>query len=82
MKLFKMTVANAPDSTAYAGTRAGAQAAAKAMPKPLWIDVLIQEVDVKTDKAGMVAALNGEAIETPTGASWTLASRGGLVAGK
>lgn len=78
MKLFKLTVAGLTDTT-YAGTRRDIAAAAKALPKEQRIDALVQEVDVKTDKAGAVAALNGAAIETLTGNTWTLSTRGALV---
>jgi hypothetical protein len=61
----------------FFGTLADAQLEAKKLEPVFRPNCVIQLVDVPSDKAGLLAALNGE---KPTVAlrTWSLTSRGGL----
>jgi hypothetical protein len=65
--------------TQYAGTLGDAKKVAATVPKPLRDQVIAEELDVQTDKAGVVAMLNdapefsGEPLRT-----WAVTARGSL----
>jgi hypothetical protein len=70
-----------PEQTHFEGTKPDAQRWVKDnVGKPLWADTTIREVDVQTDKTGVLAALNGEAVITLTERLWGITPRGGLKA--
>lgn len=62
----------------YEGTKGDAHEWVKNnVGKAYWPEATITEVDMQTDKAGIVAALTGEPIETVL-RTWGITPRGGL----
>jgi hypothetical protein len=62
----------------YAGTLGDAKKEAAEIPKHLRGDVIAEEYDVQTDKAGVVAMLNGEPIMGEALRTWGVTPRGSL----
>lgn len=63
----------------YGGTLAEAQEVVVAQPKADWPNLTVRVGDVLSDRAGMIAALNGEAQFVRGDDSWGVGQRGGLV---
>lgn len=62
----------------YAGTLGDAKKIAADVPKHLRNDVIAEEFDVQTDKAGIVAMLNGGPIVGEALRTWGVTPRGSL----
>lgn len=65
-------------STRYAGTLGDAKKLAAAIAKPLRELVIAEEVEVPTDKAGIINMLNGEPTMGDPLRTWTVTARGSL----
>lgn len=65
------------DDWQYADTKSSAHSYAKAMPKHQWDTVRIVELELQSDKEGVIAALNRQPIYEEVQA-WGLTKRGGL----
>ena len=61
----------------YFGTLSELKAGCRAADKKLRVDLVAEELDVQTDKAGVVSLLNGNVIAT-TARAWNLTARGAL----
>lgn len=61
----------------YYATQSELKAGCRAADKKLRIDLVAEELDVQTDKAGIVGMLNGNVICT-TARAWNLTVRGAL----
>jgi hypothetical protein len=66
-------------ATRYTGTLGDAKKVAHEVPKALRDVVFVDEVPVHSDKAGMLAALNGKPIVGEPIASYSISARGALV---
>ena len=63
----------------WAGTYGEAKAIAREVPKHLREEVVVEEFDVQTDKAGIIAALNGEPVyDKKALRTWGITARGAL----
>lgn len=62
----------------YVGTFGEAKDAAHEVPAALRGDIIVDEVEVQADKAGMLAALNGEPIIGEALRTWGITPRGAL----
>lgn len=62
------------------GTRDEAHTAAKGYPKVNWPNVRVEQIDVATDKTGILSLLMGYDVsdQEPVTANWGLTPRGGL----
>lgn len=69
---------NDADDWQYAETKSVAHNIAKDFPKDEWELVRITELDVRADKAGVLAILNGAPIINGEYSAWGLTKRGGL----
>lgn len=74
MKLYRI---NLPEHIAYAGTKSEAHTIAKDIGKPLWGDVTIEEIELRTDKDGVIGALNGMPVYSVM-TTWGLTKLGAL----
>lgn len=61
----------------YFGTLSELKAGCRVTNKQLRVDLVAEELDVQTDKAGVVGMLNGNVICT-TARAWNLTARGAL----
>lgn len=77
MKAFQVEIPN--EAHTYAGTMSTVRAVCKAVDKKLRPDVMVREIDVKSDKDSFIQALNGHPVIELTGRVWGLSSRGALV---
>jgi len=79
MRFYEVTYARAGSEPAFYGTQADAHDAARGHPDRA--RVYIDEVEVPTDKAGLLVLLNAPVIARlfPTLRTWRLSPRGGLV---
>ena len=78
MKVFRQTIDQPDNRPQYLGTLSEAKRLAKTVDKALRKHTTVEEIDVQTDKAGVVAMLNGEAIVKATLREWGLTARGAL----
>lgn len=75
MHFYKISVDSSSAAPVYAGTQQDAMMAGRLkVPRA---DVIIDEIEIATDKAGVLALLKGEHIETVV-KSFRLTVRGGL----
>jgi hypothetical protein len=65
--------------TRFAGTLADAKVEARAVPQALRSQVLAEEVEVQTDKAGIIAMLNSKPLVIEVQRTWGITARGALV---
>lgn len=80
MKVFRLVDTELPDDTlSYAGTMAGAKALAKDLPAVLRKRHTVEELEVQTDKAGVVAMLNNAPIVKVV-RTFAVSARGGVQA--
>ena len=83
MKVYRIEieVLEAEDAKAprYEGVKNDARDYVRAqIPKQLWPQVTVTECDVQSDKAGIIAALNGSPIIKCDNAQWGISNRGAL----
>ena len=62
----------------YCGSLAEAQKIVVGRASHIWSGIIVYEGEVPNDKAGMLAALNGNARFTRGNDSWSVGQRGGL----
>jgi hypothetical protein len=62
----------------FVATLGDARETAKAVPAHLRADVIVDQVDVQSDKAGLIAALNGEPVVGVPLRTWGITARGAL----
>ena len=76
MKAYQIVIS---DQLHYTGTKPEAQKWVKDnVHKADWPEVVVHEVDVQTDKEGVIAALNSKAVITTTERAWGITPRGAL----
>lgn len=78
MKVFRQTIDQPDTKPQYSGTLSEAKRRAKTVDKALRKHTTVEELDIQSDKAGIVAMLNGEAIIKDTLREWGLTARGAL----
>lgn len=78
MRVFRIQVIDSEEPYHYEGTQSAAHKYAKELPKHQWEQAKITELDVQTDKEGILALMNDDPIITDTGPSFGLTKRGGL----
>ncbi len=79
MKLLRITTTTSASTiVSWAGSVPNAKTAVREMEKWRWPDTVVEEVNVQTDKAGVVAALNGDPMVTEASRTWGVTSRGAL----
>jgi hypothetical protein len=82
MKVFRLTNTEqepgAADPSDYFGTLGEVKAACREIAQPLRKQHVVEELDVQSDKAGMVAALNGTPIITDVIRTFSVTARGAL----
>jgi hypothetical protein len=62
----------------WAGTLGEVKNDVEALPKTQWPELLVEELDVQADKAGVLSILIGEPIITATLRTWGITARGAL----
>jgi hypothetical protein len=75
MQAFRITT---DDNTDYVSTLTLAKEAINAVPAPFRAAIVVDLVEVQSDKEGIIHALNGLPVITPLYRSWRGTARGGL----
>lgn len=79
MKLFRLTDTSNSDYVQYRGTRSEVQKFGKDSTEAKFRGALrISEINVPTDKAGVVKLMNGDKASITVIRTWKMTARGGL----
>jgi NADP-dependent 3-hydroxy acid dehydrogenase YdfG len=78
MKMYRISEADQAFPDAWHGGLSDTKHAVKALSKALRRSMQVDEINVQTDKPGVVAMLNGEPVCGDPLRTWTVTARGAL----